>query len=191
MLKELRQQLRHALPIWCVGLLTDWWPENSKTCRMRGVLMRPFLGRYGRGFSIGKDTQLNSPDRLFVGNDCYLARNTWIQAMGGVTLEDEVVTGPYVVISSANHGFKEGSTVGGGTHLASVTIGRGTWIGAHAVITAGTTIGKGNLIAAGAVVTRDTPDNVIVGGVPARVLRPRLDNPGPIMGRLDYKGRAA
>ena len=54
-------------------------------------------------------------------------------------------------------------------------IGRGTWIASHVVITPGTTIGKGNMICAGAVVVKNTPDDVMVGGVPAKVIGPRKD----------------
>ena len=63
--------------------------------------------------------------------------------------------------------------------------GRGTWLATHAVVAAGVTVGKGNLIAANAVVTRDTPENVVVGGIPAKVLRPREDNPGETVSRHD------
>lgn len=188
---EIRHQLRHALPLWGIGLITDFWPDNRASCRVRGTLMRPFLGNCGRGFSLGKHVTLNSPDRLRIGSRCYFAKGTWIQAMGTVTMEDEVVCGPYVVIASTNHGFINGSTVGGGTHPAPVYIGRGTWLGAHAVVTAGVTIGRGNLIGAGAVVTRDTPDNVIVGGIPAKVLGPREDNCSSNQRRPDVDIRCA
>ncbi len=175
MLHTLKTQLRYAIPVWLIGLLTNWWPENTWSCRVRGFFLRGFLGRCGAGFAIGKDYQLNFSHRLVVGDSCYIARNAWIQAMGEVTLEDEVVCGPYVVIASTNHRFAGDSTVGGGNDPEPIHIGRGTWIGARVVITAGVTIGRGNLIAAGAVVTRDTPDNVIVGGVPAKVIGPRVD----------------
>lgn len=44
-------------------------------------------------------------------------------------------------------------------------------IGANATILSGVTIGDGAIIAAGAVVTKDVPQNTIVAGVPARVMR--------------------
>jgi len=177
MLSILRDQLRYALPVWLIGLLTNWWPENTYSCRVRGALLGSFFGRCGKGFAFGKDYQVNYPQRLVVGDSCYLARNAWIQAMGKVTLEDEVVCGPYVVIASTNHSFIGDSTVGGSSCPQPIHVGKGTWIGARVVITAGVTIGRGNLIAAGAVVTRDTPDHVIVGGVPARVIGPRIEQP--------------
>jgi maltose O-acetyltransferase len=55
----------------------------------------------------------------------------------------------------------------GGTWVAPVTIGKGAFIGAEAVIMPGVIVGAGAVVAAGAVVTRDVPPEVIVAGVPA------------------------
>ena len=55
-----------------------------------------------------------------------------------------------------------------------IRIGDGSWICSSATICGGVTIGKNCIVAAGAVVNRDIPDNCIVAGVPARVLR-KLD----------------
>jgi acetyltransferase-like isoleucine patch superfamily enzyme len=54
-----------------------------------------------------------------------------------------------------------------------VRIGSGSWIGAHAVILDGVNVGAGAVVAAGAVVTDDVPPYVVVGGVPARIIRER------------------
>lgn len=53
----------------------------------------------------------------------------------------------------------------------NIHIGKRVWIGSNATILPGVTIGDGAIVAAGAVVTRDVPDNTIVGGVPASVMR--------------------
>lgn len=185
LLRELRYQLGRALPFWLLQLLSNWWPDNRFSVRLRGALLRPWLGRCGRNLQIGRDVTLLAMDRLTIGDDVYLAKGAWINAIGGVTIEDQVITGPYVVIASSTHGFRDGSARFGGAHPAPVRIGRGTWLAAHVVVAAGTSIGSGNLVGANAVVTRNTPDHVVVGGVPARVLRPRDDNPSDIRSKQD------
>jgi maltose O-acetyltransferase len=56
-----------------------------------------------------------------------------------------------------------------------VTIGNDVWIGGNCTILPGVTIGNNVVVAAGAVVTKDVPDNCLVAGVPAKVIR-KLDN---------------
>ena len=62
-----------------------------------------------------------------------------------------------------------------GGERTMVTIGAGAWVGSGAIVLAD--VGKGTVVAAGAVVTKPLPDNVIAGGVPAKVIRPRFATP--------------
>ena len=52
-----------------------------------------------------------------------------------------------------------------------IHIKRNAWIGAGATILQGVTIGENSIVAAGSVVTMDVPDNTIVGGIPAKVIK--------------------
>lgn len=54
-----------------------------------------------------------------------------------------------------------------------ITIKDNVWIGYGAQIMAGVTVGSGAIVGAGAVVTKDVPNNAVVGGVPAKVIRIR------------------
>lgn len=70
-------------------------------------------------------------------------------------------------------------TAGGRQSFRSVagdlaTIGNDVWLGANVVVLRGVTIGDGCIIAANAVVTKDIPPYSIAGGIPAKVIRPRL-----------------
>ena len=75
-----------------------------------------------------------------------------------------------------SHAFKDNSVRFGGYDRAPVTIGKGTWLAAHVVVAPGVNIGSGNMVGANAVVTKDTPDNVFVAGVPAKIVCERKNS---------------
>lgn len=169
-MNEIVYQLRWALPMWLVGLLTNWWPDNRVALRLRGWLARPFIGRCGRGLQLGRGVTLLNAHRLEIGDHVYIAQGCWLNALGGLALESEVILGPYVVISTLQHVFKAGSVRFGGSLGRPVRVGRGSWLAAHASVKCGTTIGQGTLVAANAAVADDVPDGVVAGGVPAKVI---------------------
>ena len=62
-----------------------------------------------------------------------------------------------------------------GVSHKGITIGRNCWIGAKATFLDGAEIGDGCIVAAGAVVRGTFPENVVIGGVPARILKTRTN----------------
>lgn len=154
-----------------VMIATGWLPDVTPVLKLRGFLARPALKKCGRNLQIARNVYVSFPDRLVIGRDVYLAYGAWIQAGGGISILDEVLIGPYVVLIAGDHGYGKGSYRFTRGTRAPILLKRGCWIGAHATVLKGVTIGEGAMLAANAVANRDVPDHSIAGGVPARVLR--------------------
>lgn len=90
--------------------------------------------------------------------------------MGGITIEDDVQIGPKVSLITENHPIDPSQRKF--LDLKPIVIKKNAWIGAGAIILPGVTIGENSVVAAGAVVNNDVPENTIVGGVPAKHLKP-------------------
>lgn len=172
-----RSYLLRDIPLWFVGLLTNWMPDNPVICRLRGILARPFLGRCGRNLQIGTQVRFLSASGITIGDDVYVAAGCWLSGAGGLDIGNEVMFGPYCIIVTGVHQMKNGSARFGRSYVAPVSIGAGSWLAAHAVVTAGARVGKGCMVGANAVVTKDMPDNSFIGGIPARVISPITESP--------------
>jgi len=183
--RELRYQIRYGIPIWFSLILLGWLPDIGPILRLRGFIVSVFLPGRPKRLALGRDVTLLSIDRLAIGDNVYIAKGCWLNAIGGLAIENECVLAPYVVMSSNNHGFKNGSVQQGGAHPAPIRIGFGTWLAAHSVVTAGVHIGQGNLVAANSVVTKSSKENFILAGVPAKEIRTRVDNPSNITSKHD------
>jgi acetyltransferase-like isoleucine patch superfamily enzyme len=119
------------------------------------MMFPPFYTDFGKNISVGKNVFINSGCRF--------------QDQAGITIGDGVLIGHNVVLATLNHGLSpsDRST----TYPAPIKIGNNVWIGANATILPGVTIGNNAIIAAGAVVTKDVPENAVVGGVPAKLIK--------------------
>jgi acetyltransferase-like isoleucine patch superfamily enzyme len=110
--------------------------------------------------------------RIRIGNGNYFNRNLMIDACGYVEIGDENMFGPDVYITDSNHSFGiGGSPKAAPMRVGRVKIGNRCWIGAKAVILKDVELGDGCVIGAGAVVTRSFPNNSVIVGAPARLLR--------------------
>lgn len=179
-------QIRYTLPLWFVQLLTDWLPDNRISIKFRGWLAHFFIKKCGKNFHLGRGVTLLNSFNLEIGNDVYLAKGCWLNAMGKLIIDDEVVIAPYVVISTLQHVFKDKSVRFGGSISGPIFIGKGSWLASHSSVKCGVSIGRGNLIAANAFVISDTPDYKIVGGVPAKVIKDNNDGEATFFSREDF-----
>jgi acetyltransferase-like isoleucine patch superfamily enzyme len=131
----------------------------------------------GEGALVSRGAILSCKDGpITVGARVNLGWRCVVSSVGGVVIEEEALFaggcyvggGRYHLDDRARSVASQGSFSKGPLH-----VGRGSWIGAHAVILDGVRVGEGAVVAAGAVVADEVPPFTIVAGVPARVIRER------------------
>lgn len=117
------------------------------------------LTRPGKGIRIG--------DHVGIGEFAYLG------GAGGLEIGDHTIAGQYLSCHPENHVSEDtGQPVRlQGLSRKGIKIGSNCWIGSKVTVLDGATIGNNCIIAAGAVVTHSFPDNCLIGGVPARILK--------------------
>jgi acetyltransferase-like isoleucine patch superfamily enzyme len=139
--------------------------------------------RLGDNVSIGSfsqvvaSTSLNNPgfgidlgDRVGIGEFAYLGGG------GGLKIGSDCIVGQYFSCHPENHNFSDTKALIRlqGVSRMGIEIGEGCWIGSKVTILDGVKIGKHCVIAAGAVVSRSFEDYSVIGGVPAKLLKQRV-----------------
>jgi acetyltransferase-like isoleucine patch superfamily enzyme len=132
----------------------------------------------GAGVKISPDASFANPeqitlgDRVSIGSRCHIWGGT--TPSGTVTIAEDVLFGPEVMVTVANYRFNDGHPVTKQPmEEAPIVIGRDVWLGTRAMVMPGVTIGDGAIIGAGALVRNDIPAMAIAVGVPARVVGTR------------------
>lgn len=148
------------------GELNSGWKDPAEVRRLISRLIGtpvddsvtvfpPFHSDFGRNITIGR--------RVVINAGCMF------QDQGGITIGDDCLIGHNAVFATLNHGLAPGRRAD--LIPAPIVLGSNVWIGANATILPGVTIGRNAVVAAASVVTKDVPDNAIVVGSPARVVR--------------------
>ena len=137
---------------------------------LRTILWSKLFASFGTGSVIHGSIFVKSPENISVG------RNVKINAQCIFNARDKIVIADYVQISTGvtinTGGLRIEQKASERDHFkAEVRIGNGVWIASGALINAGVTIGENSVVAAGAVVTKDVPPNVVVAGIPAKIIK--------------------
>ena len=146
--------------------------DNGATLEEQTALIKENFGAVGRDVYVGPGFSCDNGKNIFVGVQFLANYNVTILDIAPVHIGDYVLIGPNTLITTVNHPL---SPKGRRAHLGiakPVKIGNDVWIGGNVSIMPGVTIGNNVVIAAGAVVTHDIPDNVVAGGIPAKVIKP-------------------
>jgi len=147
-----------------------------------------YLHALPAGISIGHDTFImhhtmlhvfnfrNLPQAgIKIGHNCFIGEFNVMRGQGGISIGNNVYTGPMAQIVAVNHVYSDPHKLirEQGITAQGITIEDDVWLGANAVVVDGVSIGQGSIIGAGAVVTKDIPPYSIAVGAPAKVVKDR------------------
>jgi acetyltransferase-like isoleucine patch superfamily enzyme len=167
---------RDARPRWYIRLLAPLYQHRAWSSKIYWSV-RMDTPPYRR-FWLGRKSVIESyccinnavgdvtiGDHTRVGIHCIV--------IGPVCIGNHVNLAQGITVTALNHNFEDTTKRidEQGISTKPVVIGDDVWIGANAVILPGVTIGRHVVVAAGAVVTKDVPDNCVIGGVPAKLIK--------------------
>lgn len=152
--------------------LTRLFNESLETDESeRTELLKELFGSTGDNLYIEPTFRCDYGYNIHIGENFFANFDCVFLDVCEIRIGDNCFIAPGVHIYTATHPLNAMERISGAEYGVPVTVGDNVWIGGRAIINPGVTIGNNVVVASGAVVTKDVPDNVVVGGNPARVLK--------------------
>lgn len=156
-------------------LAHDFNATRPREAEERQRLLREMLGSVGERVWVEPPLRVMYGNRVHLGDDVFVNVNLTLVDDVDVHVGNRVMFAPNVTVTTTGHPVHPDLRRDGTQFSAPVHIEDDVWIGSGAVILPGVTIGRGSVVGAGAVVTANVPPDVVVGGTPARVIRAITD----------------
>jgi len=138
----------------------------------------------GKNCTIGSYSQLvvstsfnNIGKHIRIGDNTGIGEFAYLGGGGGLEIGNDCIIGQYLSCHPENHLIEDNTSLIRKRDVSrkGIVIGKNCWIGARVTILDGVTIGDHCVIAAGAVVNKSFPSGSLIGGVPARLIRPIVE----------------
>ncbi len=151
--------------------MTAYNSSSPHDAERRYGMLRAQLAACGERVYMEPPLTMDYGCHVSVGDDVYCNFGCLFLDSAPIRIGSRVMMAPGVHIYTAHHPLEAGPRSSGRELASPVWIGDDVWIGGRAVICPGVRVGNRAVIAAGAVVVKDVPDDALVGGNPARIIR--------------------
>lgn len=136
---------------------------------------------FGRNCTIGKYSIIrgsssyeNPGEGISIGNYFCCGDFSFFDAAGGIQIGDDVQMGQAIRFHAQNHKYSGTELIRlQGVENKSIVIGNNCWVGSGTVFLAGVTIGDGCVIGANSVITKSFPNDCVIAGNPAKIIKMR------------------
>ncbi|MBI9013804.1 MAG: maltose O-acetyltransferase [Clostridiales bacterium] len=152
--------------------LTRMYNQTVATAvEYRNKLLNQLFRTVGKSYYIEPSFKCDYGYNIKLGDNFYANFDCVFLDVCKITIGNNCMMAPGVHIYTATHPLDPTERNSGFEYGEPVTIGDNVWIGGRAIINPGVTIGDNVVIASGSVVIKDVPDNVVIGGNPARIIK--------------------
>ena len=145
--------------------------NQTEALHERQSILQQLLGQIGQNSIIQPPFYCAYGQNTYIGDHVFLNYLCTILDCNDVRIGNHVMIGPGVQIYTAAHHIQAEFRNQGLEVAKPITIEDNVWIGGSAILLPGVRIGRNAVVGAGAVVPRNVPENTVVAGNPARVLR--------------------
>lgn len=145
--------------------------NNEQDTYIRRQLVEETFGSTGTGCHIEPTIQFDYGFNIHVGKNFYANFNNVFLDVCPITIGDNCMCAPNIQLYTATHPLHPVKRNSGLEYGKPITIGDNVWLGGSSVVIPGVTLGNNVVVAAGSVVTKSFPDNCVIGGNPAKLLK--------------------